>query len=198
MGHAFGVYQDLIHVPLIVRYPGQGSGSRVQQPVSATRVFHTALDAAGVQAYRTFYSPAVAVGSRSLAPRAGHPYRSEGPVVCEAYPPDYGLKVAEGLRPHLLEPCQCRSAHWAVYENGHKLVRVEGVGDRMYDLASDPGEISPLPIAGHASVSKRLGAQLASFLVQADSRRPEEWARSQASVDDELVRQRLRDLGYSE
>jgi uncharacterized sulfatase len=198
MGHAFGAYQELVHVPLVVRYPGQDRHTRVSQPVSATRLFHTALDVAGVEAYQTFYSPAVAVGSRSLAPRAGQPYRSDGSVVCEAYPPSYAVRVAEGLRPGVLEQVHCRSAHWAVYEDHHKLVRVDGVGDRLYDLADDPAETSPLDTPAHSDRKARLRTQLGRFREQSAIRRPEEWARRRVLVDDELVSQRLRDLGYSD
>ncbi len=50
IGHSFVVYQELIHVPLIVRYPDQyPAGKRVGTNVSTRRIFHTALDAAGVK-----------------------------------------------------------------------------------------------------------------------------------------------------
>ncbi|MGQ9888821.1 MAG: sulfatase, partial [Aggregatilineales bacterium] len=49
IGHSFVVYQELVHVPLLVRWPGgAGRGTRVAQPVSTRRIYHTALEAAGV------------------------------------------------------------------------------------------------------------------------------------------------------
>jgi len=198
MGHAFGVYQDLVHVPLIVRHPGQSEGSRVVQPVSATRLFHTALDSAGVEAYETYYSPAVDVGSRSLGLCSGRPLRSEGAVVCEAYPPGYAVRVAEGFRPEVVDSLHCRVAHWAVYEGQHKMVRADGVRDRLYALDADPRELHPLGTAQRSEPVARLAAHLAVFREQAERRRPQQWTRTQASVDDDLVRQRLRDLGYTE
>jgi uncharacterized sulfatase len=198
MGHAFGVYQDLVHVPLIIRYPGQTRGRRVDGPVSATRLFHTALDAAGLEAYETCYSPAVDVSSRSLAPRVGCRPRNEGAVFCEAFPPGYAVRVADGYRPEVLDALRCRAAHWAVYEGQDKLIRVDGVGDRVYSLDVDPEEEHPLTSSSGAERASALGAQLAAFSEKAVSRRPQQWTRSQAKVDSELVRQRLRDLGYTE
>ena len=198
MGHAFGTYQDLVHVPLIVRCPGQSRGSRVPLPVSATRLFHTSLDLAGVQAYQTFYSPEVDVASRSLARRSGGALRSEGAVVCEAYPPGYAVRVAERLRPEVLDQLRCRAAHWAVWDGQHKMIRVEGEDDRLYALDSDPSELHPFQAIERPDLTARLAAQFVDFRDQAESRRPQQWTRAQASVDNELVRQRLRDLGYTD
>ena len=198
MGHAFGVYQDLVHVPLIIRYPGQTRGRRVDGPVSATRLFHTALDVAGLEAYETYYGPAVDVASRSLAPRPGGALRPDGAVFCEAVAPGYAVRVAEGYRPEVLDELHCRATHWAVYEGQHKLIRVDGVGDRVYSLDVDPQEGHPITAAFGAERATALGAQLAAFSEKAVSRRPQHWTRSQAKVENELVRQRLRDLGYTE
>lgn len=196
MGHAFGAYQELIHVPLIVRHPGQWEGCRVAQPVSATRVFHTALDAAGLETYETYYSPAVDVGSRSLAPQSGQAGHTDGAVVCEAYPPRYAIRVAEGYRPEVLDPLRCRANHWAVYDERYKMIRVDGADDRVFDLASDLAEHEPIEAGQASGLVERLGDRLSMFRDQAGDRRPDRWTQGQAQVDDELVRQRLRDLGY--
>ena len=41
MGHAFGIYQELVHALLLIRSPEQVAGMRVSAPVSATGLFHT-------------------------------------------------------------------------------------------------------------------------------------------------------------
>ena len=46
-GHAFVAYEELVHVPLIVHWPGRVEpNTRVETPVSTRRVFHTIIDAA--------------------------------------------------------------------------------------------------------------------------------------------------------
>jgi uncharacterized sulfatase len=49
VGHSLVAYDDLVHVPLIVRYPRRyPAGRRVSGSVSARRIFHSILEAAGV------------------------------------------------------------------------------------------------------------------------------------------------------
>src|SRR5690606_1101235 len=44
-GHRFVVFQELVHVPLIVRYPDRfPAAKRIQTNVSTRRIFHTLLD----------------------------------------------------------------------------------------------------------------------------------------------------------
>ncbi|HEC24106.1 MAG TPA: DUF229 domain-containing protein, partial [Chloroflexi bacterium] len=50
MGHAFVIYNELVRVPLMIHYPEMfPPGERVQHNISARRVFHTMLEAAGVE-----------------------------------------------------------------------------------------------------------------------------------------------------
>ena len=49
MGHSLVAYDDLVHVPLMVRYPKlYPQGARFPAQVSSRRIFHTILEAAGV------------------------------------------------------------------------------------------------------------------------------------------------------
>ena len=49
-GHGMSLYQRMIHVPLLVRYPPRiARGARVEQPVSTLGVFATILDLAGIE-----------------------------------------------------------------------------------------------------------------------------------------------------
>lgn len=49
-GHKFGVYDTLLHVPLLLRWDGHLPPRRVAEPVSELSVFATILDAAGLPA----------------------------------------------------------------------------------------------------------------------------------------------------
>jgi uncharacterized sulfatase len=198
MGHAFGVYQELIHVPLIIRFSGQTEGWRVPDPVSTTRLFHTVLEAAGVEEYQTFYSPAVDVRSQSLVGEASNAGRSQRVVFSEAYPPDYALGIVESCAPNMIERSHCRATHRAVYDGSYKLIRVENVYDQLFALDVDPSEMSSLEPGAADGWRRRLVGHLARFNEKMAARRPENWTRRKTNLDNEIVRQRLRDLGYLE
>jgi arylsulfatase A-like enzyme len=198
MGHAFGVYQELIHVPLFVRFPGQMAGCRVAAPVSSTRLFHTVLDVAGVEAYETAYSPAVDVKSQSLMREVGKPRKPPPVVFSEAYAPDFALTIVQAHRPDLIKAAACRATRWAIYEDRYKLIRVEDVSDELFSLDADPLELHGCRASADGGHMERMEPQLRAFLEKARSRRPENWKRRKANLDNEMVRQRLRDLGYIE
>ena len=211
MGHGFGVYQELIHVPLMIRFPGQTAGVRVGEPVSTTRLFHTVLDVAGVETTETVYGQSVDVKSQSLAHRlAHHPLiareasdsrPSPLPVFCEAYAPEFALGVMRAHKPDLIEPLHCQATHRAAYEGRYKLIQVEGVGSELFALDADPAEMHGVRggrVAQCGERVERLMAQLTAFVEEAGSRRPQEVARVRADLDDEMVQQRLRNLGYIE
>jgi len=48
-GHGFAVYQELVHVPLIISGERFPRGARVPTNVSTRRIFHTVLEAAGLR-----------------------------------------------------------------------------------------------------------------------------------------------------
>jgi uncharacterized sulfatase len=197
MGHAFGVYQELVHVPLVIRFPGQVSGQRVAAPISTTRLFHTLLDVAGIAEYDTPYSQAVDVKSQSLVREMVNAGRS-CPVVTEAYPPGFALEVMEAHKPDLLRDSNWRATWRAVYADRYKLIDVENVGNELFSLDTDPQETHGLQTEEHAESWRHLVAELESFVKKASSRRLENWEQAKADLDDELVRRRLRDLGYLE
>jgi arylsulfatase A-like enzyme len=216
IGHAFGVYQELVHVPLLIRSPGQTTGQRVAGPVSATRLFHTVLDVAGIESYAADcsnpadgyhpmeYGPAVDVRSQSLLREANGGRQSqrqsqpEPPqsVLSEAYVPEFALAVAEAQKPHLIEKRDCRATWRAVYGGRHKLIHVENARDELFALDADPLEAHSLAAeAGTARVRDKMLEQLEAFLEKAKARRSGRRERETADVD-EAVRQRLRHLGY--
>ena len=198
MGHAFGVYQELIHVPLFVRFPGQMTGCRISDPVCATRLFHTVLDVAGIQAYETAYSPAVDVRSQSLVRQAETPGKPQPVVFSEAYAPDFALTIVRAHRPDLIEAAGCRATRWAVYEDRYKLIHVENACDELFSLDTDPLELCGRRDGAAAGRIEQMEVQLGVFLEKARSRQPKNWKRKKANLDNEMVRQRLRDLGYIE
>jgi arylsulfatase A-like enzyme len=197
MGHGFGVFQELVHVPLLIRFPGQSTGQRIADLVSATRLFHTVLDAAGFETYETSYSHAVDVRSQSLMRLPQATSKSQPTVFCEAYAPEFALDLVERHKPRLLETPYLRTTHRAVYDGGYKLIRIENLHDELYALDDDPGERHDLVDLEQMSV-RELAERLEQFVDKAASRRPENWSPEEADLDGEIIQKRLRELGYIE
>ena len=198
MGHAFGVYEELIHVPLVIRFPGQSEGERVQEPVSATRLFHTTLEAAGLDVYENVSGERIEASRHSLRGVSPNRDGSAPVVVSEAYAPMFAVQVMEARKQALIDKLHCRATHRAAYEGDHKLIAIEGVGERLFSLSSDPREMYGLNGGGDAVRKVRLSEQLASFLERVRAERPDLGDRRASNLDDVLVQKRLRDLGYLE
>lgn len=198
MGHAFGVYQDLIRVPLLIRLPGQARCDRVVPPVSTTRLFHTLLDIAGLRVYETVDGQLLDVKSRSLAEVLAAGDGAQGVVYSEAYAPEFALQVMEVRKPDLIEQLHCRATHWAVYEGRHRLMSIEGVADRLFALDADPLECHGVDAGEGDERKQRLVGHLRALLEEARARTLDASAQEVANLDDVIVQQRLRDLGYIE
>lgn len=116
VGHGHTLYQELLHVPLILSGPGAPAGTRVPCPVALLDVAPTILEALGLP-------PVAGMRGRSLASAgfggaggrcAPRPFAAESP----AYGPDSK----------------------ALAYDGWKLVLRQGAPPALYDLAHDPGE----------------------------------------------------------
>jgi uncharacterized sulfatase len=202
MGHSFVTYQELVHVPLIIKFPDRmAAGTRVGQTISTRRIFHTVLDTLKAQLHESPYRPAGEVRQLSLAGTIeGHDPEHEI-VFTEAYPPNTFLGMMETHVPRMIETFHCKLNRWAIYadDDRFKLVRIEGIKDELYDLMTDPGEETDL-ITHYPERAGQLAAKLEYSLAKAAARRPESWQAdlSLSFEDDENLRQQLRALGYIE
>lgn len=118
------LYQELLHVPLILAGPGLPAGRRVAPPVSLVDLAPTVLDLVGLE-------PPAQFQGRSLLPAiagSGEP----GTVFSE--------KVRQGALERGDE--SGRLSAWALVEGDRKLLTK--TRPELYDLAADPGEERPL------------------------------------------------------
>lgn len=202
MGHSFVTYQELIHVPLIIKFPAQmAAGQRVDKTVSTRRIFHTVLDTAKIQPVELASRPASELKQLSLT-RTVQGHNPEHEVVfSEAYPPNTFLGMMETHTPRMIETFHCKLNRWAIYddEDRYKLVRIEGIRDELYDLVADPHEETDIA-ATQPQRADQLAHQLEHALAKAAARRPESWPASPTLTfeDDENLRRQLRALGYLE
>jgi arylsulfatase A-like enzyme len=199
-GHAFVAYDELVHVPLILHWPGQLPAMRVEMPVSTRRVYHTILSAAGQIAERPNLDPA-AVRSLSLQRTIYGPDPEQGTVFSEVYPPLNFVRAIEQRSPELLEAFRCLSLRRAVVKPDTsrqplKLIAVDEEADELFNLKQDPLECDNI-LETHPETAVQLTNDIQRMTGQSQRRQEQLTAGRQIDLDgDDQLMQRLRGLGY--
>jgi len=186
VGHTISLYNELIHVPLLIRDPyGRFAPGSVDHVVSSRRLFHTALAAAGV----------ASAAERALAlTNIGDADPEQGEAFSEAILPLNVQHMLMRRKPELARRRGTDQRRVAVCRGRYKLIQTGADRFELYDLANDPGEITDLSDALPAQV-RAMRERLRAFATQQSGRQ----AMEQTAVsDDPLVLNRLRDLGYLE
>jgi arylsulfatase A-like enzyme len=167
VGHRLYLYEQLVHVPLIVRYPKRfPGGRRIPQLVALCDLHPTILELAGDDG-------SSASDFESLLD-AG-----EGSV--------HEFVVAENTAPKSLDSVEMRM----VRDDRFKYISTSNGNVELYDLEQDPGETRNLAGAQPA-VELAMTERLAKWESATDSERME----SEEAEYDEETMQRLRGLGY--
>jgi arylsulfatase A-like enzyme len=168
LGHRLALYEQLVHVPLIVRYPARfEAGARVAQQVQLADLFPTFLELAGAD-----IADAAASGFHSLLapPTAQRPFT-----------------VAENTAPISLDSLQARM----IRTDQYKFIWKSNHQHELYDLARDPHETANLVVV-ESDVARRLVERLEAWERSLEDRRIE----TRQAEYDEATLQRLRGLGY--
>lgn len=145
--HGHQIYQESIHVPLILTGPGVPH-DRVETRVALVDLPATLLDLVGIEEHRETLQ-----GKSLLKTAATKDGDSERPI--------FSMLSDRGESP-------TRRAK-AVFKGAHKLIVDETLGtEELYDLRSDPGEL--MDLSGHAEdIQEELRELLGAFL---DGSRP--------------------------
>ncbi|RFF31260.1 sulfatase [Wenzhouxiangella sediminis] len=174
--HAVLAYDSTLHVPLIVRPPGDATGrvSRViDERVGTVDIVPTVLDVLGLDVPAELHGQSLASLWRDVV-------EEDKPEV--AYEPRY---YAENLSPRLTHG-------WGelrvLYEGDMKYIH--GPRPELYDLSVDPHELENL-VADRSEQAREMRGNLATFIREHAASEP---TQTQA-LDPELV-QRLQSLGY--
>lgn len=166
LGHTESLVEELVHVPLVVRWPaGIPGGRRIATPVSTLDIFPTLADLLHLKA------PAGLAG-RSLAPL----------LRGEAAPPD---------REVLSERYAPKPAVQSIRSGDFKLVRQIGGSSALFDLRDADVEMRDVS-AARPDVAKRL----ARTLDQRVAALPKPPKVAHMIVDDSELVNQLRGLGY--
>jgi len=184
--HCYHTYNDVAHVPLIVREPGQKVGRRVSTPVQPSDLYPTLINAA---IGRSEEGPSGA--ARDLIELANEGDAARMAVV-EYYGP--GAGELERLRRYRNPVLDHRTQpQLAVGDDRFKfLLSGDGVRE-LYDISIDPGELNNL-VGERKYEVRRLHAYLKTWLEQIPQYVP-----SPDSHPDEMskaTRDALRGLGY--
>jgi arylsulfatase A-like enzyme len=188
IGHNVTLYNELTHVPLIVRDPrgNLATGAQPDHLVSTRRVFHSILDAAELaedheEIYALAHSP------------VNDP--DQGIVFAEAVTPQNVLNIITKHTPDLVRPYRCDEPRRAVWQDRHKLILTGKEMKELYDFIADPQELHNLAEANPALVKAQTERILAFERQNAAAALT---AGHMAETDDANLRSRLRALGYME
>ena len=166
IGHALSVYQDEVHIPLLIKYPRDTRQRAVDDVVTTVDILPTVLDLIGEE------GPAEIQGHDLKALERGAPRA----VFSESFPNISPV----GSRFDRIER--------AVFLKEWKLIRSTNRENELYDLSKDPREQDNL-FGAHAGAG-----QLEDLLNQwLDT--VEEEAQAPADLDPETI-ERLKSLGY--
>jgi len=123
LGHTRTLYDELVHVPLILRGPGVARGRRISEPISLVQLAPTLLDLLGLSAAN------YGMAATSLASAVG-PSGAVAQAAVFAEVTYYG--GADNTK---------NTRQRAVVQGGYKLI-LDEVADvcELYDLARDPSE----------------------------------------------------------
>jgi arylsulfatase A-like enzyme len=169
LAHGVSLHQHQVHVPLLVKLPGQQSGAVSDAPVGSVDILPTMLGVAGLE-------PGVRLPGVDL--RTAVP--EDRVVVSEMFP---GVVLSRASR-------RFRYPQTALLDGDLKLIAPEVGAHLLFDLSTDPGERRNLYASDPRAAA--LDRRLEDFL---GSRRPEPG--EAASLDDE-TRATLRALGYGD
>lgn len=168
IGHSQSLYEELVRVPLLVRWPRGGfrSGARVAAPVSGVDLLPTLLDLFGRPVPR-------GLPGRTLRPLLEKGRGGDRPIFLELHPP--------------------KPAAFAVRDGDFKLIAdADDPGAaELYDLGKDPGERQNLATSEKRRVEK-MNDQLRRWL-RSLPRAPD---RGHRDTNDQELLEQLRALGY--
>jgi arylsulfatase A-like enzyme len=169
--HGVSVYQNQVHVPLLIKWPAVESGKRIQQPVSLIDIFPTVLEAVGLLVPPTL----------------------PGQILTKVHEPALRLVVAERYPcPELyrLHP-RFQSVQRAAIWDRWKLIESPGGKAELYEIADETETVDK-----SASERRRvleLERQLAAF-VEHERRGAPQPAKPVLLNAEEV--ERLKSLGY--
>ena len=184
MWHGQSVYGEMMHVPLVVRWPaGIEPGRKVEEPVQLLDVMPTLLDLSGLE------HPAGIQGQSLvplLRPASGGRAWSRRPVILEKQP------MGDEEHPEASELYGVIDGSWKLIHN--KVRPADRPEFELYDIAKDRLDTTNVA-SEHPDVVERLAKVLNGWHTMAAAARLKPDAETTSTLSAEEL-QRLRSLGY--
>jgi arylsulfatase A-like enzyme len=193
VSHSFSLYEPLIHIPLVVRWPdGRNAGTRRSDPVHLMDLFPSLLKVAGIQANTAVQGIDVFSG----------PAESDRVRVAEYY---YPRQMFSMLDPELVAANLDRLAPFmqrlrAVRRGSQKLIWSSDGRHQLFEMSSDPKELHSLFDGESGSLwefNERYAERFAEG-AQLTPVPPKGWTGGgfELNTEDLELLERLRALGY--
>jgi arylsulfatase A-like enzyme len=187
MGHGRTLYDEVLHVPLVIRTPGQGRGVVVDRLVSSVDVAPTILEVAGVPPRPTFEGVSLA---RDLTAR-GTP-SSLRRWLARLFDDRPAPVVFSERRPQQAGAVRGPTHEDAVVSGWGKVIRSSDGSRAFYALDVDPGERRPDRV--DEGEREHLDDRLRAMRARAERNRTP----AETHAIDERTRGMLRALGYAD
>ncbi len=189
MGHSISLYNELVHVPLIIRDPNGDfpRGSTVNNVVSTRRVFHTALTAGDLG---TEQEQALSL-AQSTESDPDH-----GNIFAMGVTPKNLLNIMARRRPDLIEMRHCDQTRYGMWNGQYKLIQTSDEDVELFNVVDDPQEEHNLRATQPEQV-ETIQKRLHTFMNHLNTPETAEDETSE-EFDDPQVYRRLHDLGYLE
>ncbi len=183
VGHAFGLFNTLIDVPLILRYPEYFEpGTVVEEKVQTTDIFYTVLDAVGVKGH----SSKLNLG-RSLIQRInGNDYQDF--LIAEHDKPVNALRWANNLG---IDARHVDKDQRTIIMNGYKYIETSLGEEELYHLDQDPTESENI-----LQEYREVAADLKTLLTGVYAEVPSLHAVPEDRQMDRETMEQLKSLGY--
>ena len=187
MGHQFCLYDTLLRVPLIIRYPELSFKGKVEHShIQLSDIFYTILDTLHIE-----------IDGRDVPKRSIFNPDYSGQVIAEHEVPQITLsslrrRFPDAPRESLGQQLRC------IYAEGMKYIWNSYDADEMYDLTKDPHEKTDLCRLDQEQASKLLqllNSQWASLDRDAVIGKGKSEESSKEQMDSE-IRKKLKELGY--
>ena len=183
--HSESLYQEVTHVPLIVKWPGGSPSGKVEHLVSQLHIFPTILERAGIDSpYADHQGLDRYTSGEKPNPESG---TSMSEIIWEPKE-THGPSIKVSLRNDSLKYIVTLTS-----ESGEERFLSEVVSEELYDLSQDPGERSNL-LPDTARDVGELRREVRQFIDQAQILQAERQGQ-EVVLDDEL-REQLKALGY--
>ena len=200
VGHSLVTYEELTHVPLIIRFPDRPKDSqRITTPVSSRRIFHTVMKSTHVNGNLVKEIKRNDVDKLTLHQTLTGNDPEQGNVYSEAFSPLTLVKLIENRNPNLVSQFRCLATRRAIYEGAQKLITVDDQAEELYDIAQDPLEsinrINDFPeLVAELDMRLRANVEVAKARHHSNGNNGE-----LVTIDSNAeVAERLRQLGYIE